>query len=199
MTVFFTRCCRRLARHTSACTLGAILALWLALTVALPVHAQGIELRKAAVTIAEDAYVLDARFDIVLTHTLEDVLNKGVPLYFLLEFELIRPRWYWFNDRVSSWQQQHRLSYNALTRQYRLGVGNLYQNYASLAEAMEVMTQIRRRQEIEPGSLRRDTAYIAALRFRLDTSQLPKPFQLNAVGSREWYIGSDWLRWNVTP
>jgi hypothetical protein len=165
----------------------------------LPVHAQGIEIRKASVTVAEDAYVLDAQFDIALTHTLEDVLNKGVPLYFLLEFELLRSRWYWFSDRVSSWQQQHRLSYNALTRQYRLGVGNLYQNYGSLAEALEVMSRVRRRQEIEPGALRRDTTYSAALRFRLDTSQLPKPFQLNAVGSREWYVGSDWLRWSVAP
>ena len=193
MMVFFTRCCRR---HDLRC---AFIALWMGMAAALPVHAQGIEIRKASVTIAEDAYVLDAQFDIALTHTLEDVLNKGVPLYFLLEFELIRSRWYWFNDRVSSWQQQHRLSYNALTRQYRLGVGNLYQNYTSLAEAIEVMSRVRRRNEIEPGTLRRDTTYSAALRFRLDTSQLPKPFQLNAVGSREWYVGSDWLRWNLTP
>ena len=193
MTVFFTRCCRRLDLR------GAFVALWLAMAAVLPAHAQGIEIRKASVAIAEDAYVLDAQFEIALTHTLEDVLNKGVPLYFLLEFELIRSRWYWFNDRVSSWQQQHRLSYNALTRQYRLGVGNLYQNYSSLAEALEVMSRVRRRHEIEPGTLRRDTTYSAALRFRLDTSQLPKPFQLNAVGSREWYVGSDWHRWNVAP
>ena len=191
MTVFFTRCCRRLELRC------AFIALWLGMAAAPPVHAQGIEIRKASVTIAEDAYVLDAQFDIALTHTLEDVLNKGVPLYFQLEFELVRSRWYWFNDRVSSCQQQHRLSYNALTRQYRLGVGNLYQNYSSLAEALEVMSRVRRRQEIEPGAVRRDTTYSAALRFRLDTSQLPKPFQLNAVGSREWYVGSDWLRWTV--
>ena len=193
MTGFFTRCCRKLDLRR------ALLALWLAMAAALPAHAQGIEIRKATVTVADDAYVLDAQFDIALTHTLEDVLNKGVPLYFLLEFELVRSRWYWFNDRVSNWQQQHRLSYNALTRQYRLGVGNLYQNYGSLAEALEVMSRVRRRQEIEPGALRRDTTYSAALRFRLDTSQLPKPFQLNAVGSREWYVGSDWLRWTVAP
>ena len=193
MTGFFTRCCRRLDLRC------ALLALWLAMAAVLPAHAQGIEIRKATVTVADDAYVLDAQFDIALTHTLEDVLNKGVPLYFLLEFELVRSRWYWFNDRVSNWQQQHRLSYNALTRQYRLGVGNLYQNYGSLAEALEVMSRVRRRQEIEPGALRRDTTYSAALRFRLDTSQLPKPFQLNAVGSREWYVGSDWLRWTVAP
>ena len=193
MTGFFTRCCRKLDLRS------AFIALWLAMAAAMPAHAQGIEIRKATVTVADDAYVLDAQFDIALTHTLEDVLNKGVPLYFLLEFELVRSRWYWFNDRVSNWQQQHRLSYNALTRQYRLGVGNLYQNYGSLSEALEVMSRVRRRQEIEPGALRRDTTYSAALRFRLDTSQLPKPFQLNAVGSREWYVGSDWLRWTLAP
>jgi hypothetical protein len=59
------------------------------------------------------------------------------------------------------------------------------------------MSRVRRRIEIEPGMLRRDS-YIAGLRFRLDTSQLPKPFQLNALVAREWNIGSDWYRWNVT-
>lgn len=164
---------------------------------ALAAYAQGIEIRKASVTLADDAYVVDAQFDIGLTHTLEEALNKGVPLYFSLEFELIRPRWYWFNDRVIYLRQEYRLSYNALTRQYRLGVGNLHQNFSSLAEALEVMSRVRRREEIESGVLRRDT-YIAALRLRLDTSQLPKPFQLNALGSREWNLGSDWYRWQVT-
>jgi hypothetical protein len=173
--------------------------LWLAFAALVgQAFAQGIEIKKATVALTEDGYVLDAQFDIVLTHTLEEVLNKGVPLYFRLDFELIRPRWYWFNERVAYLQQEYRLSYNALTRQYRLGVGNLYQNFSSLAEALEVMSRVRRRQEVEPGTLRRDT-YIAGIRLRLDTSQLPKPFQLTALGSREWYIGSDWVRWTVTP
>lgn len=193
MTVSSTRCCRSLN------LLGALLALWLAAPAAFAAQSQGIEVRQASVTIMEDAYVLDAQFDITLTHTLEEVLNKGLPLYFRLEFELIRPRWYWFNDRVVYLNQQYRLSYNALTRQYRLGVGNLYQNFATLEEALEVMSRVRRRQEVEPGTLRRDTTYTAALRMRLDTSQLPKPFQLSALGSREWSIGSDWYRWTVTP
>jgi hypothetical protein len=127
------------------------------------------------------------------------VLNKGVALYFLLEFELIRPRWYWLNERVVHSQQEYRLSYNALTRQYRLGVGNLHQNFPTLSEALEVMSRVRRRVDVEPGTLRRDTSYIAGLRFRLDTSQLPKPFQLNALIAREWNVGSEWYRWPVTP
>src|SRR3954465_11640203 len=173
-------------------TRGSVLAAFFAACVVLAMivigaaSAQGVEVRKPTVTFEDNAFVLDAQFDIQLTPTLEDALNKGVPLYFLLEFELIRPRWYWFNDRVVSLHQQYRLQYNALTRQYRLGVGNLYQNYATLPEALEVMSRLRRRQEVEPGALRKDATYTAALRFRLDTSQLPKPFQLNALGSSQW-------------
>jgi hypothetical protein len=194
MTGFSTRCCRRIE------LLGVLLACWIAIVGSIApavVHAQGIEIKKPSVSITEDAYVLEAQFDITLTPTLEEVLSKGVPLYFALEFELIRPRWYWFNDRLISLQLQYKLSYNALTRQYRLGVGNLYQNFASLPEALEVMSRLRRRQEVEPGLLRRDNTYAAALRFRLDTSQLPRPFQLNALGSSQWHVSSEWYRWTV--
>jgi hypothetical protein len=175
------------------------LAVCLALALAAPVRAQGIEVRGAAFYFTEEAYVLEAEFDITLTHTLEEALNKGVPLYFLLEFELIRPRWYWLNEKIFSTELEYRFSYNALTRQYRVGVGPLHQNFATQAEALAFMSRIRRAQPIEPGTLRKDTAYVAALRLRLDTSQLPKPFQLNALGSREWTLNSDWFRWSVTP
>lgn len=196
MTVFSTRCCGKLDLRG---VLTALFAAWLTLLTACTALAQGIEVRKPTVTIEDNAFVLDAQFDIQLTPTLEEALNKGVPLYFLLEFDLIRPRWYWFNDRVVSLHQQYRLSYNALTRQYRLGVGNLYQNYGTLPEALEVMSRVRRRQDVEPGAVRRDASYVAALRFRLDTSQLPKPFQVSALGSSQWQISSDWYRWTVNP
>jgi len=61
------------------------------------------------------------------------------------------------------------------------------------------MSRVRRRGEVEAGTLKKDSTYTAALRLRLDTTQLPKPFQINALGSREWNIGSDWYRWTVTP
>ena len=192
MTVSSTRCCRR---TSWAAALGV---LWLALALPLAAHAD-IDVKKATVEVSEDAYVLEADFSIALTPALEDVLSKGVALYFTLDFELIRPRWYWFNDKVAETQHQYRLSYNALTRQYRIGAGSLYQNFATLADALEVMSHVRRRHEIEPGTLKKDTAYTAAVRLRLDTAQLPKPFHLTALGSREWNIGSDWYRWTVTP
>jgi len=173
--------------------------LWIGVALAAPARADGIEVRNAALISAEDGYVLEAEFGVSLTHTLEEALNKGVPLYFSLEFELVRPRWYWLNEKLANTQQQFRLSYNALTRQYRVGVRTLYQNFASLPEALGFMSQVRVRDIAETGALSKGSSYTAALRLRLDSSQLPRPFQVSAVGSREWSISSDWHRWTVSP
>ena len=193
MMAFSTRCCRKLS-----CII-ALVATWLALAAPLAAFADGIEVKRAAFRTTEDGGVLEADFEIALNHTLEGALSKGVPLYFVLDFELIRPRWYWVNERVAASQQQYRLSYNALTRQYRIGVGNLYQNFTTLAEALGFMSRVQRREDIEPGILRKDASYAAAVRLRLDTAQLPKPFQLNTLGSRDWNLTSDWYRWTVSP
>ena len=193
MTASSTRCCRRRS------WLAVLAALCLALLAAHAARAEGIDVRGAALVAAEDGYYLEATFDIALTSALEEALNKGVPLHFLVEFELIRPRWYWLSEKLANHQQRYRLPYNALTRQYRVGVGTLYQNFPSLAEALELLKRVRLRDIIEPGALKLDSTYTAALRMRLDTSQLPRPFQLSAVGSRDWNIASDWYRWTVAP
>ncbi len=193
MTVFFTRCLKKYSR------LFALAGCALLLVVSAVAHAEGIDVRNAALVAGEEGYFLEADFEIALNPTLEDALNKGVPLYFLLEFEVIRPRWYWLNEKVVNTQQQYRLSYNALTRQYRLGVGSLFQNFGSISEALDFLSRVRRRQVLELDTLRKGVTYSAAVRMRLDVSQLPKPFQLNALASRDWNFGSEWHRWNVTP
>jgi hypothetical protein len=193
MTVFFTRCSKKLSR------LIALLACALALMWGAAAHAEGIDVRNAALVAGDEGYFLEADFEITLNPTLEEALNKGVPLYFLLEFEVIRPRWYWLNEKVLNNQQQYRLAYNALTRQYRLGLGSLFQNFGSLSEALDFLSRVRRRQVLEPGMLDKGNTYTAGVRMRLDVSQLPKPFQLNALASRDWNFGSEWHRWSVTP
>ncbi len=197
MMVSTTRCCTK--PSLAALWAARWLVLWLVIGVwgAGPAQANGIEVRKATLTASDEGYILEAEFDIQLTPLLDDVLHKGVPLYFSLDFELIRPRWYWTNEKAVVIQHQQRLSYNTLTRQYRVGAGALYQNFPSRAEALAFMSRVRRREDIEAGVLRKDTSYAAGLRMRLDTTQLPKPFQLNT--GRDWDIGSDWYRWTVTP
>lgn len=176
-----------------------LLALLMSTFSAYAAQPHGIEVRRAVVAPAEEAYVLDADIEIVLSAPLEEALHKGIPLYFLLEFEMVRSRWYWFNDKAVVLQQQYRLSYSALTRQYRIGVGAFYQNFVTLNEALQFLSRVRRREEMEPGALSKGSTYMAGLRLRLDTTQLPRPFNLNALGSREWSLGSDWYRWTVIP
>jgi hypothetical protein len=193
MTAFISRCCRK----TNLLLVFAALAL--SLLCAPTARSEGIDVRHAALVAGDEGYYLEADFEIALNATLEDALNKGVPLYFLLEFEVIRPRWYWLNEKVLNTQQQYRLSYNALTRQYRLGVGALFQNFSALPEALDFLSRVRRRQVLESNVLGKGNTFAAAVRMRLDVSQLPKPFQLNALASRDWNFGSDWHRWSVTP
>lgn len=192
MTGFSTPFFKSASLRSALATLLLGLWAWIAL-------ADGIQAVSGALTEGEEAYVLNAEFDIAVNPTLEEALAKGLPLYFVTELEVVRPRWYWLDEKVLSYQQTSRLSYNALTRQYRLSTGAFHQNFPALSDALNVLQRVRNKPVLEKGALRKDASYAAALRLRLDVSQLPKPFQLNALASKEWSLASEWLRWTVTP
>ncbi len=161
--------------------------------------AGSIDIRNPQLQAAEEGYSLSADFRIDFNPRLEEAVAKGVALYFVLDFELERPRWYWMDEKVASRSQTWRLSYHALTRQYRLSTGTLHQSFASLEEALQMLSRVRRWLVIE-GPLKPGDSYQAALRLRLDISQLPKPFQVSALASRDWNLNSDWQQWKfVVP
>jgi hypothetical protein len=166
----------------------------LALAWSLPAGAGNIEISHISLEGNDEGYALDADFEIELNPRLEDAIEKGVALYFEVEFELTRKRWYWFDDSIGR-QLMLRLSYHALTRQYRVSSGALYQSFSTLAEALRVLSRVRSWQVLEHGQVSAGADYQAALRMRLDVTQLPKPFQVNALTSREWNLASDWQRW----
>ena len=146
-------------------------------------------------------YVLSASFNIALTPTVEEALNRGVPLYFLVEFELIYPRWYtlyFWNKQLVDVQQIYRLSYNALTRQYRLSYGILHQTFDTLDSALSVLGGISNQPVFDESLIEEDRVYEAQLRMRLDTARLPKPFQIDALASNDWDVSSSWFRWTLT-
>ncbi len=138
------------------------------------------------------AIVLNATFEFELPQALEEAVQKGIALYFNIEFELFRKRWYWFNRKVSSETLTYRLSYSPLTRQYRLARGGLSQPFDSLEEALALVKSVRNWKVADRTQLSPRDDYEAQVRMRLDVSQLPKPFQVNAITSREWSLASDW-------
>jgi len=184
----------------SACAITRAAFLALLLLAIVPfARAEGIEVTSATVEPSEDGWMLDATFDMQFSQRLEEAVNRGVPLYFVVEFELARPRWYWFDEKPVQLSQTYRISYTPLLRQYRLSVGSVYQNFTRFEEVTRVLSRLRGWHVAEKGALKKDQVYQASVRMRLDTAQLPKPFQLNAISSRDWTLDSDWHRWTITP
>lgn len=161
--------------------------------------ADTIAVRSAELRVDEGEVLLNADFDLTLNATLEEALEKGIPLYFVLEFELTRSRWYWLDEKVAQTSWTYRISYTALTRQYRVGSGLLAQTFGSLEEVERYVGRVTGRPVAQLGALAKGARYDAAMRLRLDVNQLPKPFQVNALASREWTLASDWHRWSFTP
>jgi hypothetical protein len=162
-----------------------------------PVHAEGIDVKSAALVQDEDGWHVDAQFDVQFSPRLEEAVNRGVPLYFVVEFELSRPRWYWFDEKPIQLTQTYRITYTPLLRQYRLSMGSAYQNFTRFDEVTRVLSRIRDWHVADKGAIKLDGPYQASVRMRLDTAQLPKPFQLNAIASKDWAPASEWYHWAI--
>ena len=185
------RCCEKLYR-----SLFFSLIFLLAAPIA---QATEISLRNLQLVASEDGYSLAVDANINFNTRLEEAVNKGVVLYFAADFELTRPRWYWLDEQIIRRSKTFQLSYHALTRQYRLSTGALYQNYTTLDEALRAISRLRNWQVIEKGEVKPGQMYVAALRMQLDLSQMPKTFQVGALANKDWVLTSDWQRWSFTP
>ncbi len=190
ITAFLKSAVERLRR-------GALLLLLLPALV----WAAEIEALNPALTSTEEGQVLSADFYFDLSPRLEEAVNRGVVLHFVAEFELTRERWYWLDDKLLSRSLSYRLSYHALTRQYRLSTGGgLHQSFESLGDALAVLRRMRNWLVIarDDPRLTPGASYQAALRLQLDVRQLPRPFQIDALGNKDWNLSGNWLRWPVT-
>ena len=161
---------------------------------AAAVHAEQIEVRSAELHLAAEGLVLEAEFDIVFPPRLAEAVGSGVPLYFLVEFEMTRPRWYWVDERAAAKRLQLRLSYHALSRQYLLSNGPLELQFPNLEDALAVLRRVRNWVVGDRVALVSDAQYEAGVRMRLDATLLPKPIQVSALTSRDWRFESEWKR-----
>jgi hypothetical protein len=163
--------------------------------------ADGIEIGETRLerSIDGEAWILNVDVDIQLSSRLEDAVNKGLPLYFVLELEVTKPRWYWFDESSANKVQSYKLSYHALTRQYRLALGAYQQTFSTLNDAVRGMTKIRGWRVGEFEQFVIGAKYDAQVRMRLDASQLPKPFQVIGITNKEWSLSSEWKRFVFVP
>ncbi len=175
--------------------------LWAALALlAAPVWAEDmLRLHHAELIPRGDQLLLAGGYSIRLSPTLEEALHKGVTMTFVQIFEADRPRDYWFAEDIAVQRRALRLSYNALLRQYQLQHGVSLKSLDTLADALAALGDFADWPVIERKALSRKYLYQARVRMYLDTSQLPKPLQLNAFASERWEMDSGWREWSFKP
>lgn len=211
-------CCKKLL---SALLRGVLLA-WLFVATA---QAEGIAANRVEIRLGEDGYQLSASYDINLSVVVKEALSRGIPIYFVGEFSLTHPRWgwldaaqkavlhsipryfvgespqtrwSWLDEEIFKGEQTIKLSYSVLTERYRISRGALFQNFASLEDALNMLAR-QSSTGIPAELMKRDGNYMAAARLRLDIGQLPKPLQVNALTDNDWTLDSGWYRWVISP
>lgn len=178
------------ARRRLSAAVAAALA---AAVVPLPGDARAdvIPVESADVRVEEGDVLLTAQFAFSFNPTLEEALQRGIPLYFVLDVDIVRPRWWWIDEKVAQSSVAYRVSWQPLTRQYRVASGLLSQSFDTLAEVERLIGRVNSRVVARAADLERGTRYEAVVRLRLDVNQLPKPFQVNALASRDWQLASE--------
>jgi len=147
----------------------------------------------------DDALLLTASVKFELSAAVEEALLKGVAMIFVAEADVLRERWYWTNKKVASAERHMRLAYQPLTRRWRLNVGSgvitaaglglaLNQNFETLADALLAVQRFSRWKIADVAELDLEQRHLVEFRFRLDMSQLPRPFQIGMLGQNDWNI-----------
>lgn len=153
-------------------------------------------IKQAVIQATPQGYVLNADIDLVLNHTLEDALTRGIHLHFLLELEVTRPRNWWFDEDIAEPVRKMRIYYHLLLRRYVVESGYATQTTSSLGEALAWLGKVEGWQVLERGALATGKRYDARLRLRLNTAELPKPLSIGAVTSDKWELATPWYSWS---
>jgi hypothetical protein len=198
-TDFFTLCWKNARSELAAWLACACLALvWLP---ALAGDAPAPEVTEMRLERSEEGVFLSASVRFELPAIVEDALLKGIPMFFVAEAELFRDRWYWYDKKLADTERHMRLAYQPLTRRWRLNVsptpiGNaglgvaLTQNFDSLSDALAAVQRFSRWKIAPASAVDTDAKHNVDFRFRLDVSQLPRPFQIGAVGQADWNLSA---------
>lgn len=148
--------------------------------------------------VAVDPVVRDGRLyvnadvDLTLSPELRNAAEKGVPLYFVAELQIMSARWWWFDRTVVDTQRTYRIVYNVLTQQWRVGNNDFALPQASLNDALSLLRSIRGWDVADADELASGETYDGRLRLRLDTTRLPRPFQIDALNSGAWTLATPW-------
>lgn len=163
--------------------------------------AGGTEISQLQIDRNADGIFLTASVKFELPVAVEDALLKGIPMFFVAEVEVFRDRWYWYDKKLLSAERHMRLVYQPLTRRWRLNMASgaitanslgvaLNQSFDSLGDALSAVRRVPRWKIAEAADIDAGQKHNLTFSFRLDVSQLPRPFQIGVLGQSDWDISA---------
>jgi hypothetical protein len=194
-------------RGRTAIFLGtAVLVIVTGMLGAAPVLAQQMperegffDIRSARTTLRDGVHLLEGRLQLILSDEALDALNSGVPLTIELEFEVIRVRGLWLDDKSAVLTFQYELEYRPLSQRYivrNLNSGD-QESFATLYSALNNLGRIQGLPVIDDAVLNPASRYRLRLRARLSTRQYPASLRLLFFWRSEWQLQSDWYEWTL--
>ncbi|MFY8015976.1 MAG: DUF4390 domain-containing protein [Limnohabitans sp.] len=183
------------------CLCVPLLALLLGPAQAQTSNTPGLEVIELRLEKSEGALLMQSSLRLELSPVVEDALQKGMPIYFVTEAEITRDRWYWYDKKINTVARHYRLAYQPLTRLWRLNVSrepigtvglasSLSQSFETLPEALTAIRRTVNWKVADLSEISSDNKYTLLFKFRLDVSQLARPFQMTAGGNAEWNLAT---------
>lgn len=156
-----------------------------------------IEMLEAELVPVADAWQLLASAEIQLSPEMRQGLSSGVPLQFIVEIRINKPRTLLPAKAVVVHQQRYRLVYYELTRHYRVQEmdSGRSRNFRSLLVALDELGRLDDIVVPYPDNDISHSDLFAVLNFRLDDKALPLPLQ--PLFSRRWKLTSEDFAWSL--
>ncbi|OYU30868.1 MAG: hypothetical protein CFE39_11330 [Comamonadaceae bacterium PBBC2] len=176
-----------------------LLGAWLLVCVPVWAQSTSAELIEFKVERQDSSLLLNAQFKLELGPAVEDALVKGLAVHFVAEAEVMRDRWYWYDKKLGTASRYYRLAFQPLTRRWRLNVASepiahsgvtssLSQSFDTLQDALNVVRRQTGWKVADMADVDADARQYVVYRFRLDVSQLPRPFQIAAGNQVDWRL-----------
>jgi hypothetical protein len=198
MTAFITRCWKNIGLELRRSLVGLVSVATLSLSAAWA-QTSSVDLMTLRPAQQNGDLVLHAQLALTLGPAVEDALIKGLAVHFVADAEVLQERWYWTDKRTGAATRYYRLAFQPLTRRWRLNVstepisntgvaGSISQSFDTLTEALTVIGRqsawkIANMQDVRSSSRQR-----VRYEFKLDVSQLPRPFQIAAGNQADWRL-----------
>ena len=126
-------------------------------------------------------------------------LSKGIPLTLLVKSHLYRASLASWHFKIGEWEDRLLLEHHSLSNRYTLTTldSSITEDFATLTETLDFLRQYAKT-VVLPDGVNPNDALQMRMQVSLSRGDLPGPLKFVALVLKDWRLGSDWERWQVT-